>query len=107
MAMRHTESVWATENGIVEFVEWMHSDIAERSACALILDVYDSHRTDRVIATAGVNEVGLLFVLVGGTGRFQPMHRRIFEDPKAQKCVRCRPAKGFIIKTLCIEPSIG
>jgi hypothetical protein len=80
--MRHSETGWATENVIIEFTEWLHHDITESSPCALVLDVYPSHRTECVIATAEANAVEHLFVPGGGTGRFHPMDRQIFGDLK-------------------------
>jgi hypothetical protein len=82
--MQHSETGRATENVIIEFIEWLHHDVTESSPSALVLDVYPSHRTERVIATAEANNVELLFVPPGGTGRFQPMDRRIFGGVKAR-----------------------
>jgi hypothetical protein len=44
------------------------------------MDVYTSHRTEHVLATAEAEDVELLPVPSGGTGRFQPMDRRIFSE---------------------------
>jgi hypothetical protein len=82
--MWHSEAGWATENMIIEFIEWLHHDITKSSPCTLILDVYPGHRTERIIATAEANDVELLFVPASGTGGFQPMDRRIFGDLKAR-----------------------
>jgi hypothetical protein len=60
------------------------SRYTESGPCALVLGVYPGHRTERVIATAEANNVELLFVPAGGTGRFGPMDRLIFGDLKAQ-----------------------
>jgi hypothetical protein len=82
--LRHSGSGWATEGVIIESIEWLHREIANGNPCALVLDVYPSHRADRVIAIAEANDVELLFVPAGGTGRFQPMDRRIFGELKAR-----------------------
>jgi hypothetical protein len=50
----------------------------------LILDVYPTHRTDRVVESAAANDVELLFVPAGATGRFQPLDRRVFRELKAR-----------------------
>jgi hypothetical protein len=82
--VQHSESGWATENIIINYTEWLHKQIADGCPCALILDVYPTHRTDRVFAIAEAYDVELLFVPAGGTGRFQPMDRRVFGELKAR-----------------------
>jgi hypothetical protein len=82
--LRHFDSGWATENVIVESIEWMNREITDFSPCVLIMDVYPSHRTKHVMATAEALDVELLFVPPGVTGRFQPMDRRIFGKLKAR-----------------------
>jgi hypothetical protein len=82
--LRHSESGSATENVIVEFIEWLHREVAQCSPCSLIFDVYATHRTERVLAAAEANDVELLFVPAGGTGRFQPLDRRIFGELTAR-----------------------
>jgi hypothetical protein len=77
--LRHSKSGRATENVIVEFSEWLHRETANYRPCVLIIDVYPSHRTERVLATAEAEDVELLFVPAGGTGRFKPIDRRISE----------------------------
>jgi hypothetical protein len=81
---QHTDSGWATENLIVAFVEWLHKDVAKGCACVLILDVYPSHRAEAVLAVAEADDVELLFVPAGATGRFQPMDRRVLGELKAR-----------------------
>jgi hypothetical protein len=82
--VKHSESGWATENIVMSYIEWLSHEIADGTPCALILDVYPTHRTDRVIEIAAANDVELLFVPAGGTGRFQPLDRRIFGELKAR-----------------------
>jgi hypothetical protein len=48
------------------------------------MHVYPRHRTERVLATAEANDVELLFVPAGGTGRFQPLDRRVFGELKSR-----------------------
>jgi hypothetical protein len=82
--LQHTDNGWATENLTSNYIEWLHRDIAQGYPAALILDVYPTHRTDLVFQTATANDVELLFVPAGATGRFQPMARRIFGELKAR-----------------------
>jgi hypothetical protein len=78
--LRHSESGWATENVIIEFIKWLHQEVADYKPCALVLDVYPSRRSEWVIAAAKENDVELLFVPAPGTGNFQPRDRRIFGE---------------------------
>jgi hypothetical protein len=82
--LQHTDSGWATENLISNCIEWLHCDIDQGYPAALILDIYPTYRTDLVFQTATANDVELLFVPAGSTGRFEPMDRRIFGDLKAR-----------------------
>jgi hypothetical protein len=82
--LRHTDSGWATEGILVCYIEWLARDIAHGHPSILVLDVYPSHRTDVVVETAAANDVELLFVPAGGTGRFQPLDRRVFGELKSR-----------------------
>jgi hypothetical protein len=82
--VHHTKRGWATEKSIMKYMEWLHGEISDGCPCALILDIYPTHRTGRVRATAQENDVELLFVPAGGTARFQPMDRRVFGELKAR-----------------------
>jgi hypothetical protein len=68
----------------VAYIEWLHRDVADGYPCVLVLDVYPSHRTERVLATAEANDVELLFMPAGGTGRFQPLDRLVFGELKSR-----------------------
>jgi hypothetical protein len=68
----------------VAYIEWLHREVADGHPCVLVLDVYPSHRTERVFATAESNDVELLFVPAGDTGRFQPLDRRVFGELKSR-----------------------
>jgi hypothetical protein len=81
---RHSESRWATEKVTVELIEWLQREIADYRPCVFIMDVYPSHLTDRVLVATEAEDVRLLFVPTGGTGRFQQMDRRIFAELKAR-----------------------
>jgi hypothetical protein len=82
--VRHTDSGWSTETIIVSYLEWLSREIASGCPCALILDVYPTHRTELVFDTAAAHDIELLFVPAGATGRFQPLDRRIFGELKAR-----------------------
>jgi hypothetical protein len=86
--VRNTESEWVTENIVISYIEWLSHEIAHGTPCVLILDVYPTHRTDRVveieIEIAIANHMELLFVPARGTGRFQPLDRRIVGELKAR-----------------------
>jgi hypothetical protein len=82
--LRRSESGWATENAIVQFIEWLHREVADYMLCVFIMDVYRSHLTKRVLPTTKGEDAKLLFVPANGTGRFQPMDRRIFSELKVR-----------------------
>jgi hypothetical protein len=56
VVIHHSESGWATENSIVSDIEWLHSQVADGAPCVLVLDVYPTHRSDRVLATPVASE---------------------------------------------------
>jgi hypothetical protein len=82
--IKHAESGWATENLIVEYIQWLHEEIAGGQPCALILDIYPTHRTDIVLAAADECDVELLFVPAGGTSQYQPLDYRVFGELKSR-----------------------
>jgi hypothetical protein len=67
-----------------QFIKWLHREIADYRAYVLIMDVYPSHWTDCVLATAEGDDAEVLFVPTRGTGRFQPVDCRIFGELKAR-----------------------
>jgi hypothetical protein len=73
------ESGWAITSTIIEVVKLSRQEIAQDSQDALAFNVYAAHWTERVSAAVTANDVELLFVPAGGTGRFQLMGRHIFE----------------------------
>jgi hypothetical protein len=84
IVVQHTPSGWATDTIIARYIEWLSREITRGLPSILVLDVYPSHRTDLVIETAAANDVELLFVPAGATGRFQPLDRRVFGELKAR-----------------------
>jgi hypothetical protein len=82
-----SENGWCTEDVMVAYLERIHHDAAHRFPCALVLDVYPSHRTARVQQRAEELDIELLFVPAGATGRLQPLDRQIFGELKSR--ARC------------------
>jgi hypothetical protein len=80
-----THRKWrATENLIVEYLEWLYSEIAGGCPCVLILNVYLTHRTQVVVNAARERDVELLFMRAGGTSEYQPLNYRIFGELKSR-----------------------
>jgi hypothetical protein len=79
---RHADSGWSTDNPIA-YINWLHRKVAQGLQCILILDLYPGHWTHAVFDAADANDIELLFVPAGATGRFQPMDRRLFGEIKA------------------------
>jgi hypothetical protein len=97
IVVHHPESRWASEELIVTYVEWLNCDIAKGFPCALVLDVYPSHRTDRVTCTAEANDVELL--------SFDPSSRTVTQiqppmepDESAQQSQRMKSFASLEIK---------
>jgi hypothetical protein len=96
--MKHAESGWATENLIVEYMEWLHWEIAGGRPCVLIFDVYPTHRPEVMVNTAAE-----LFVRTGGTSEYQPLDYRIFGELKSRataEITRLIPLGGIIERRL-------
>jgi SH3-like domain-containing protein len=83
VVMRHSESGWATENLIMEYLQWIHDGPAEGEPCVLVLDVYPTHRTDKVQQLAEHLDIELLYVPSGGNGEYQLLDRRVFGELKS------------------------
>jgi hypothetical protein len=71
------------------YVEWPQREIANNCPCVPRLNIYPSHRMDLVLAIVGANDVELLFVLAGATGRFQPPDRQVSKELKARARTEC------------------
>jgi hypothetical protein len=97
--IKHGENGWATENLIIECVQWFHTEIAGGQPCALILDVYPTHRTGVLMAAAEGCDVELLFVPEGGTSEYQPLDYRIFGEltsPAKAEMTRLMAIRGVV-----------
>jgi hypothetical protein len=82
--VRHTESGWATEDIILSYIEWLSREVAQGCPCVLVLDVYSTHRTGRVLLSAAEKDMEILLIPAGGTAQFQPLDRRVFGELKAR-----------------------
>jgi hypothetical protein len=72
------------EDLIVEYLQWLHTGIADRPPCVVILDVYPAHRTDTAVAAAEGCDIELLFVSAGGESEYQLIDYRIFGELKSR-----------------------
>jgi hypothetical protein len=84
LIMKHTESGWATQDLIVEYLQWLHTGIADRHPCVLILDVYPDHQKDAIVAAAEECDIEFVFVPVGRTKECHPLNSRIFKELKSR-----------------------
>jgi hypothetical protein len=80
---KFSESGWATENLILEYLGWL-SEQSSGEPCILIMDVYPTHRTERVREAAMSLNIEILYVPAGGTSQFQPLDARIFGELKSR-----------------------
>lgn len=74
----NTDNCWTNEEIMIRYLKHVHSKFAKNNPCALILDVYPSHRTKNVLQMAGDLNIDLIFVPANGTGQFQPLDRVIY-----------------------------
>jgi hypothetical protein len=81
--IHHSLSNWSTQNLIVEYIQCVYKAVAGGCSCMPVLDIYPSHHTERILQVEAENDVELLYVPAGETGRFHPMDCRIFGDLKA------------------------
>jgi hypothetical protein len=98
--IKQAESGWATENFIVEYLQWTHTEIAGGQPCALILDAYPTHRSDGLMAATEECDIELPSVPAGGASEYQPLDHHIFGELKSR-------AKAEIIKLMAIRGSVN
>jgi hypothetical protein len=67
---------------IIEYLQWIHPEVADRGLCVLILDIYPAHRRDPVVAVSKECDTEFPFVPAGGTNEYQPPDYRIFGELK-------------------------
>jgi hypothetical protein len=82
--VQHTESEWASGNGIVNDIQWLYRDVAQNYPAVPIPDVYPTHRSDIVFQKGPANDVELPFVPAEAPGRFQQMDQQVFGELKAR-----------------------
>jgi hypothetical protein len=68
--------------------------------CALILDVYPTHRTDAIIAAAEECDIEVLLVPAGGTSEYQPFDYHTFGELKSR-------AKAEITRLMAIRGAVN
>jgi hypothetical protein len=73
----HSRNGWCTEDIMIQFLDWLREQVAAPEIC-LVLDQFDAHNTPCVHEKAQANNIHLLFVPKGGTGRYHPLDRRVF-----------------------------
>jgi hypothetical protein len=78
------ENGWATEKLIVEYLQWLHAEIAGGHPCVLILYVYPTYRTEVGSAAAEECDIELRSMRAGGTNEYQPLDYRIFGELKSR-----------------------
>lgn len=74
---------WVDEQIMIQYLNWLHTECADRKPCALVLDCYKAHRTDAVKEVAKDLGIELIYVPACGTSIYQPLDRRIFGILKA------------------------
>jgi hypothetical protein len=67
---------------LCETVEKMYS-IPKKQRILLVLDVYSSHRNEEIIKLADAQNIDLLFIPPGMTGKIQPLDAAVFGQLKS------------------------
>ena len=65
------------------YLHWLRSHV-QVPVISLVLDQYGAHDTPKVQRTAESLDIELIFVPKGGTGKYQPLDRRVFGALKAK-----------------------
>jgi transposase len=79
----HSPSGWSTVTLMIEYLNWLRRQIPGEPLC-LIMDQYTTHtaaETEREAENLGIE---VIWVPRGGTGRYQPLDRRIFGALKSK-----------------------
>ena len=72
---------WTTETVMLKYLEKLKEFVKKK--CALIIDTYASHRTDKVKEKAAELGIELIFIPPGSTDELQPLDRKVFGVLKA------------------------
>ena len=73
----HSPGGFADEEAILHYLDIVHAWV-KREPCALILDRYVSHQTDKVKQKAAALEIKLIYIPTSATDVYQPLDRRVF-----------------------------
>jgi hypothetical protein len=68
---------------MVQFLERLREQRAAPEIC-FMLDQFNAHDTRRIHEAADSPNIHLVFIPKGGTGRYQPLDRRVFGASKAK-----------------------
>ena len=63
---------------MIKYLNHLHINYSDTFPCALLLDCYRAHRTDDVKEEVRKLGIKLIYVPSNGTGKYQPLDRRIF-----------------------------
>ena len=77
---------WVNEQVMIDYLLWFSKNVSLSQPCALLLDQYPSHCTDKVKGLAALLNIELIYIPKNATGKFQPLDRRIFGILKAKLC---------------------
>jgi hypothetical protein len=86
---RHNYDVWHSATGwcdsflVLRYLGWLRAHI-QGEHIVLILDQFDAHDTVAVYNRADQLNIELVFIPKGGTGKYQPLDRRVFGALKSK-----------------------
>lgn len=78
-----TNNGWVNENVMLDYLDHIH-ELSEHFPCALVVDCFKAHKTPKVIQKACDLGIELIIVPANGTGKYQPLDRKIFGILKAK-----------------------
>jgi hypothetical protein len=79
----HSPNGWCTEVLMVQYLHWLRTQSMAPDIC-LLLDQFDAQETPTVHDEASRLNSHLVFMPKGGTGRYQPLDRRVFGALKSK-----------------------
>ncbi len=83
----HSQNGYTTSDVMKVYLKWLRKRMTD-GPFALILDVYKSHVEKSVRQLAEKLQIRLIFVPACGTGKYQPLDRRLFGIVKKQLAAR-------------------
>jgi hypothetical protein len=90
----HNPNDWCAEVRMLPYLHWLRTQITAPEIC-LPLNQFDTHNTSTVHDEASKLNIHLVFIPKGGTGKYQPLDRRVFGALKSKgraKWARCYEA---------------